>query len=70
METHFDFPLKLGMVVNKEKTELLFMKRRNEILPENITVGTDVIKVQKTLKALGIAFDFDLSWKTHTENLQ
>jgi len=65
MSKHFDYLSSLGMVVNKSKTELMFMRNRNKILPGSITVDLEEIKAQNSIKILGIQFDHDLGWNTH-----
>jgi len=58
------------MVVNKTKTEVMFMlnnKRHN--LPTQIQVDGETIQAQKVIKVLGIHLDYDMSWKTHVQNL-
>lgn len=58
-----------GMVVNKSKTELMFIKSRNMVYPSQIEVEGEIIKAQTSMKILGIYFDNDLGWKTHCQTL-
>jgi len=67
MENHFKFLANLGMVVNKAKTEVMFMNKRGHVLPQSITVDATEIQVQPTLKVLGVLFDHQLSWSSQME---
>jgi len=69
MSLHFKFLASLGMVVNKAKTEVMFMKNKKHILPSQIQVDGEAIPVQTNIKVLGIHFDHDMSWKTHVSNV-
>jgi len=69
MERHFNFLDTLGMVVNKAKTELMFMSNKKYPIPQNITVSDETITISSTLKVLGITFDKDLRWNSHIANL-
>jgi len=69
MSQHFKFLASLGMVVNKAKTEVMFMKNKKHIPPSQIQVDGETIQVQTNIKVLGIHFDNDMSWKTHISNV-
>jgi len=71
MSAHFEFLDSLGMVVNRSKTELMLMNHaKRSTFPPSITTNSgETIAVAKTMKVLGITFDFDLSWRTHMENV-
>jgi len=69
MSLHFKFLSSLGMVVNKAKTEVMFMSNKKQILPSQVQVDGEVIPVQTNIKVLGIHFDHDMSWKTHVANV-
>jgi len=68
MRSHFEYLSFLGMVVNKTKTEVMFMKSRSEI-PTQIMVEGEPLKTQKQLKVLGVLFDYDMSWTSHVSTL-
>jgi len=71
MSDHFNFLDSLGMVINRSKTELMIMNHsKRALFPPNLnTTSGEIIPVAKSMKVLGLTFDFDLSWKTHVENL-
>src|SRR5688572_21885651 len=56
-----------GFKLSSSKTVgILFTKKRN--VPKiRIKIGTELIKIDKTAKFLGIIFDNKLSWKPHIE---
>ena len=56
-----------GFKISNSKTVgVLFTKKRN--VPKiRIKIGSDLIKIDKTAKFLGVIFDNKLSWKPHIE---
>lgn len=71
MASHFNYLETLGMVVNKDKTEMMLMNHyKKQLFPASlITESGEEIILVKSMKILGITFDFDLSWRTHMDNL-
>jgi len=60
----------IGMVTNVSKTELTYFSRSDVQDTIPLLVGNDFVKPQKTLKVLGITFDHDLSWNSHTSKVK
>lgn len=60
----------IGMVTNVSKTELTYFSRSDVQDTMPLLVGNDFVKPQKTLKVLGITFDHDLSWNSHTSKVK
>jgi hypothetical protein len=56
-----------GMKVNESKTEVLVFSKKGETIAEFDIAGTKV-KSGTTMKALGVIFDNNLSWKPHIDN--
>jgi len=69
MSIHFEYLNQLGMVVNKSKTELMFMKNKKVSFPTEISIENEKIIVHTTMKVLGVQFDHDMSWTSHVETL-
>jgi hypothetical protein len=67
MIAHASFLRSIGMKVNEAKTELMLSTRNQKINSLEITCGDVTIKNQRHMKALGIYFSDDLSWKKHIE---
>ena len=53
---------RLGMVVNKEKTEVVVFTRKGNII-EEFSIDGQLVKSKDKLKALGLIIDQNLSWK-------
>jgi len=60
----------IGMVTNVSKTELTYFSRTDQNDTAPLVVGNDLVKPQKSLKVLGLVFDHDLSWTTHSGKLK
>jgi len=58
---HEEFMERIGMVVNKQKTELVVFSKKDDITIE-LSNG---IKSSQQFKALGVIFTKNLSWDTH-----
>jgi len=69
MEKHFNYLDSLGMVVNKAKTELMFMNNKKVEVPLEIMVTNESIPISSSLKVLGVTFDKDMKWNSHVANL-
>jgi len=67
ISSHIDYLHQKGMVVNHQKTELIYFSTKHQPQIE-ISVGNSVIKSQNSIKALGITIDKDLSWNPHVNN--
>jgi len=71
MDKHFNYLDQLGMVINKGKTEVMLMKHHSHTnKPSHLNLlSVETIELTYSLKALGIQFDHDMSWKAHMENI-
>jgi len=54
----------LGMKVNESKTEIVVFDRKG-LREIEFTIGQSKITSQRTMKALGVIFDNNLSWNEH-----
>jgi hypothetical protein len=61
---HVEYLESLGMKINTTKTEVVFFNKKQEIITDVKFAGV-IVKSQPTLKALGVTFDYKLSWETH-----
>jgi len=65
MVTHFGFLEKIGMVVNKSKTEATLFGKENTCL--ELTVDNNKITTESSMKVLGLIFNHDLDWSEQTK---
>jgi len=62
-ERHVNYLTKIGMVVNKSKTEVLWIGKEKAI--EDIELNNLKLKVADNIKALGIMISGNLNWDAH-----
>lgn len=64
---HIAYLEKKGMIVNPQKTELIYFSQKTN---PNIVLKLDQIEIksQSSIKALGITIDRDLTWSLHVNN--
>jgi hypothetical protein len=55
------------MVVNETKTEVMWIGNQEPPV-DHVTIGTNVIKLSKTMKALGVHIQGNLSWDVQAEH--
>ena len=67
---HVDYLRSLGMVVNEEKTEIMWIGAKKAITHklDSLTVNNKGIHLTHKMKALGIYFQGDLSWDAQAEH--
>jgi len=66
IESHQKYMSSIGMVINKDKTELIKFSRKGD---EIIELPNAKITSRKHMKALGVTISSDLSWDEHITNV-
>ncbi len=64
LASHCEYLRNLGMVVNQEKTEALYISRKDQ-KQLSIKCGTSEVKTKSEIKVLGVLLDERLSWSPH-----
>jgi hypothetical protein len=66
LASHIKYLRELGMVVNQDKTEVMFIpSKKASRTVTSISSGTEEIKAIDKMKVLGITMDPNLAWSTH-----
>jgi len=69
LETHVESLRNLGMIVNTEKTELVFFSKEKDPFVTQICIGNEIITSKASMKALGVTLDHRLRWDKHVETV-
>jgi hypothetical protein len=64
-QNHINFLHEIGMVINKNKTELLYSTRHKCKEELTIKIEDSTIASKNTIMALGVMFSADLDWTGH-----
>ncbi len=68
MEKHVDWLIRIGMVVNVDKTEAVIFSR-SPVEQTTIQVKGESFSTRESMKVLGIMFDSRLKWDVHVNNV-
>ncbi len=64
-QNHINFLREIGMVINKNKTELLYSTRHKRTEELTIKIEDSTITSKNTIKALSVMLSADLDWTDH-----
>jgi len=67
LEKHQTYMETIGMVINKDKTELIVYNKKSS-KQEEMVLGQTGVKSTSKIKALGVTITSDLNWNTHVQN--
>lgn len=66
---HVDYLKSLGMVVNVDKTEVMWLGTNRPNGLDSIIMSNHIIKLRESIKALGVTFTSNLDWSNHIKNV-
>ncbi|XP_026468172.1 uncharacterized protein LOC113372016, partial [Ctenocephalides felis] len=70
MQLFHNWCTSLGFVLSENKSTIsLFTRHRKSIIPDYISISNYVLKVEPTIRCLGLLIDDKLKWKPHIDYL-
>ena len=58
------------MIVNPEKLKsIILTKNKSDDIPTGLSIGTDIVSIEKSLRLLGIHLDNRLNFNLHINNI-
>jgi len=69
IKRHIEYLKKMGMIVNLDKTEMMWIGKNQPRTTTTLSMNGQNIEFKKSIKALGITVSCDLDWSNHIQNV-